>query len=1147
MDLEASSRFTSADQIDPYEGKTYEERASLRALRRKLRSEGDAPSSSLPRSPSGRALSASASAVQLRSTPSAHPVASRGLSLPERALSLDRLKFFEGESVASGSAQSQRLGAIGIESPAVSLGKQGESSESSERGIAVGSAEVSPIKAADKSRESVTASPTRVADIVTAPAVTPVDIHQSIPVDIQQSTTQSIKQEQVAPESESLDGGSPVVVKEDRDLPGKSVDRASSRSAAEGKPLFSDASDLAGDSVEEDRVLAEGPSCEQKIEEQQDLPEITEFVTSSARDELTSAEFNSACTQGVSVQEEEEAEGVSASSREERIAGLRRLSFKQSRGQAGHFESGSTLHTSQDLQQLVEEHPVLLELSHGSSHSIGVTDSDISKSNDSNNCNSNDNNDRESSLNLGADGQAHSAHGTRLTLQAEGASESQVPSRSDSTDERVSRVDSSVNGQTDKGSVFSSPSLAAETVEKGVEEEREKKEERESALIPQEPSGSAGIEVRRRPSVAGMEAVEDAVMGMATLERKASIEGKASMARSASNERLRRRRSTSMDYSCTPIKDEEPPSFTPDLSSLIRAITAKAQTQAFELNLMVAGETGLGKTTFIDTFFNITRDRAGVPFGSSPSTVDIVTRTHTIEDANARISLTIIDTPGYGDKVNNAEQAIQPILNYLDQQHNDYMNGQFAQLFGDGSKALPRDSRVHCCLLFIAPTGHGLKSHDLIMLRKLCPRVNVIPIIAKADTLTRAELDAFRVELNKEFDREGLTVYNFTGGEENVYSRSGNGTTDPLPNVPLAVVSSTDKYELPNGRVVPGRKYKWGVVEVFNENHSDFAKLRRLLLGQHFQRLKDITHEVHYEAYRQVHRNRLALHFENKIKAKLKQRISAMRDDVSTNLAASASLTSMSALPSSLAPTQEVHSRTSSESLNAATQESPHLMPQQKQHQRSPSRETSPAPTPTKPAGSPSVERRSVHFSVADDRRKSPEVGRRGMAESVRAAYEEGGDGSAIAAAIAAAHAGQDPASAAAAAAATLAEDFRGRTDTSTRAELAKAMLQQKYQTIGAMTKTGHQYNPLADRRKAMMDRRSLANVGFAPAGAPAAGSPPTVPRGDLSPSTPRADVSSSDEGGAGGGGGGGERIVVVERGGGPPGGPGVNGASSLV
>ncbi len=54
------------------------------------------------------------------------------------------------------------------------------------------------------------------------------------------------------------------------------------------------------------------------------------------------------------------------------------------------------------------------------------------------------------------------------------------------------------------------------------------------------------------------------------------------------------------------------------------------------------------------------------------------------------------------------------------------------------------DNRVHACIYFIQPTGHSLKPLDIEVMKRLCSRVNLIPVIAKADTLSPADLAKFK-------------------------------------------------------------------------------------------------------------------------------------------------------------------------------------------------------------------------------------------------------------------------------------------------------------------------------------------------------------------------------------------------------------------
>jgi cell division control protein 12 len=111
------------------------------------------------------------------------------------------------------------------------------------------------------------------------------------------------------------------------------------------------------------------------------------------------------------------------------------------------------------------------------------------------------------------------------------------------------------------------------------------------------------------------------------------------------------------------------------------------------------------------------------------------------------VRLTVIDTPGFGDYVNNRDSWM-PIIEFLDDQHESYM------LQEQQPRRLDKiDLRVHACLYFIRPTGHTLKPLDIEVMKRLCSRVNLIPVIAKADTLSPADLARFKQRVSCSSDR----------------------------------------------------------------------------------------------------------------------------------------------------------------------------------------------------------------------------------------------------------------------------------------------------------------------------------------------------------------------------------------------------------
>ncbi|KAJ1566692.1 hypothetical protein HK096_000669 [Nowakowskiella sp. JEL0078] len=154
------------------------------------------------------------------------------------------------------------------------------------------------------------------------------------------------------------------------------------------------------------------------------------------------------------------------------------------------------------------------------------------------------------------------------------------------------------------------------------------------------------------------------------------------------------------------------------------------------------------------------------------------------------------------------------------------------------------DSRVHTLLYFISPSGgESLKELDVDFLQRLCTKVNVIPVIAKSDTLTLEELSAFKKAILKDFEHHDIRVYPTAHAEDR------ENIVDLERYMPFGVMGSDTLVDV-GGKKVRGRVYRWGVVEVENEKHSDFVHLRELLIRTNLQDLIETTHTVHYAQYR---------------------------------------------------------------------------------------------------------------------------------------------------------------------------------------------------------------------------------------------------------------------------------------------------------
>ncbi|KAK3696473.1 hypothetical protein QZH41_002435 [Actinostola sp. cb2023] len=195
--------------------------------------------------------------------------------------------------------------------------------------------------------------------------------------------------------------------------------------------------------------------------------------------------------------------------------------------------------------------------------------------------------------------------------------------------------------------------------------------------------------------------------------------------------------------------------------SLPDQLVNKSVNRGFAFNILCIGETGIGKSTLMDCLFKTSFE--GEPHSHHLPGVQIEHHSYNLKESNVRLKLTVVDTVGYGDQINK---------------------------------------------------DNSLKSLDLMCMKKLDKKVNIIPVIAKSDTIARAELIHFKNKIMEELESNGVEIYKFPTDDETVAEMNN-------------------------------------AMNLKNENHCDFVKLREMLIRTNMQALIDKTHSSHFELYRQ--------------------------------------------------------------------------------------------------------------------------------------------------------------------------------------------------------------------------------------------------------------------------------------------------------
>ncbi|KAJ3902230.1 septin [Lentinula edodes] len=310
----------------------------------------------------------------------------------------------------------------------------------------------------------------------------------------------------------------------------------------------------------------------------------------------------------------------------------------------------------------------------------------------------------------------------------------------------------------------------------------------------------------------------------------------------------------------------------------------RSKAKGVGFTVMVVGASGTGRTTFVNTLCESEvlphKDCDNPETAALETSLAIKPVNVDIEEDGLRINLTIVDTPGFGDNVNNdlAQTAFlhheccnricaffillpllrmiltrDVLLNFSFQEIVNYLERQYDDILAEQSriKRNPRfrDNRVHCLLYFIPPTGHYLREIDVELMQKLSHRVNVIPVIGRSDSLTLSELKAFKKRVMEDISHFDIPVYNFPYDVEEDDEDTIQENQELRSLLPFAIMGSEEEVEI-DGEYVRARVYPWGVAIVDDPEHSDFSRLRGAILGTHLQDLKSLTEDVLYETYR---------------------------------------------------------------------------------------------------------------------------------------------------------------------------------------------------------------------------------------------------------------------------------------------------------
>lgn len=268
---------------------------------------------------------------------------------------------------------------------------------------------------------------------------------------------------------------------------------------------------------------------------------------------------------------------------------------------------------------------------------------------------------------------------------------------------------------------------------------------------------------------------------------------------------------------CATTPPESSPSSTATTQSslqlmrLPQQVSRRVQKTKLKMNLMICGESGLGKSSFINMLFGASKLRGAYTINHKMATLEV--KKYESREADFCGDFTVIETPGFG-ALSESKLSWTPLVDYIERQMTSYMCQE-----EQPDRSSLTDSRIHVCLYFLRPDPR-LLSFELRTMQELSYRVSLVPIIAKADSLQVMELDCIKSQISRTLAAENIEIY----------------------KGPFAIMCGSEMIENKWAR-----KYRWGTVYV---DTFDWPELQSLLFVDGTLNLIDLTHEKFYARHR---------------------------------------------------------------------------------------------------------------------------------------------------------------------------------------------------------------------------------------------------------------------------------------------------------
>ncbi|ODV78669.1 cell division/GTP binding protein [Suhomyces tanzawaensis NRRL Y-17324] len=262
----------------------------------------------------------------------------------------------------------------------------------------------------------------------------------------------------------------------------------------------------------------------------------------------------------------------------------------------------------------------------------------------------------------------------------------------------------------------------------------------------------------------------------------------------------------------------------------------KLKEKGINLNVLVVGENGVGKRSFMNTLCK--GDHYTSDVAESDTFLIEIKDIIAYLEAIIPIKLRVAMTQNFGFNLDNYSN-IDSLASFVDEGFRSFLEQEIKI---DRNPHFV-DRRIHVALYFIRTSGRGLSELDRACMKKLGQKVNLIPILAKADGLTDDELELNKFQVMKSIHDNDIQIYDFADSNSCSDEDEQMFILSLQQKVPFAAISSnTADYKY--------RTTDWGTIVLGDEQNCDMVALEGVLFCSHLEQLKDTTSTTKYEQFR---------------------------------------------------------------------------------------------------------------------------------------------------------------------------------------------------------------------------------------------------------------------------------------------------------